>query len=280
MISIIICSRKVELSKELSTNIKETVGHDYELIIIDNSQNKYSIFQAYNLGIERSNGNYLCFIHDDILFHTKDWGSVACSIFESDNKIGLIGVAGSKVKTKAPSTWWDCPFNEIVRNVIQHYPDKDKEICYSGFKSGPIQEVVVIDGLFMIARKVNGIRFSNTLTGFHNYDLNFSFEYLKHNYKIVVSEKILIEHFSLGTLNEVWVDSTYKIHREYNDLLPLGQRGWNKENEIYNKQIFVNRCVEHRKNKKAILLWIKLFWYNPIKKYHYRFWKKIIKNSL
>jgi hypothetical protein len=32
---------------------KLTIGCEYELIIIDNSENKYSIYEAYNLGIER-----------------------------------------------------------------------------------------------------------------------------------------------------------------------------------------------------------------------------------
>ena len=46
MLSLIICSQKPVLSTELSRNIKETVGVDYEIIHIDNSQHQYSIFQA------------------------------------------------------------------------------------------------------------------------------------------------------------------------------------------------------------------------------------------
>ena len=71
MISIIICSRTQAISKDLSENVQNTVGCDHELVIIDNSENQYSIFEAYNLGIKQSKGEYLCFAHDDILFHTK-----------------------------------------------------------------------------------------------------------------------------------------------------------------------------------------------------------------
>jgi len=109
MISIIICSRKSIIDVRLSENLNDTIGCEYELIIIDNSENKYSIFEAYNLGIQRSTGNYLCFIHDDILFHTLVWGNVIKSIFQSDLNIGLIGVAGAKLKTKMPSGYWNCP---------------------------------------------------------------------------------------------------------------------------------------------------------------------------
>ena len=48
MISIIVCSKFPTLSKELLDNISQTVGTDYEIVSIDNSQAKYSIFEAYN----------------------------------------------------------------------------------------------------------------------------------------------------------------------------------------------------------------------------------------
>lgn len=280
MLSIIICSRKIKISKELSVNIAETIDFDYELVVIDNSENRYSIFEAFNIGIQRSIGDYLCFIHDDILFHTKGWGNVITSIFESDDKIGLIGVAGAKVKTKMPSAWWDCPENQKVINIIQHFPNKEKEMWNLGFNGNSIQEVAVIDGVFMAARNVKSISFSAYLRGFHNYDLNFSFEYLKHNYKIVVTKDILLEHFSLGTLNAEWADSTYKVHNIYKNVLRLALKKGEKKNEIKNAEMFLKFCDDHKRTKIAILVWIKLFKLNPITRYHYQFWKKIIKSNL
>jgi hypothetical protein len=44
MISIIICSRTQTISSDLFENIKDTIGCDYELVVIDNSENTYSIF--------------------------------------------------------------------------------------------------------------------------------------------------------------------------------------------------------------------------------------------
>lgn len=75
MISLIICSRTPTISEELSTNIAETIGCEYELVVIDNSKNEFSIFSAYNEGVKRSNGDVLCFMHDDILFRTLNWGA-------------------------------------------------------------------------------------------------------------------------------------------------------------------------------------------------------------
>ena len=62
MISVIICSRTSTIGTALSENIKNSIGCEYELISIDNSKNTYSIFEAYNLGIQKSKFDFLCFI--------------------------------------------------------------------------------------------------------------------------------------------------------------------------------------------------------------------------
>jgi hypothetical protein len=56
MISIIICSRTQTISSDY-LKISKILLDDYELVVIDNSENTYSIFEAYNLGIEQSKGS-------------------------------------------------------------------------------------------------------------------------------------------------------------------------------------------------------------------------------
>lgn len=279
MISIIICSRKTTISQELSINIAETIGSAYELIVIDNSENEYSIFEAYNLGIERSIGTYICFIHDDVLFHTEGWGNVIASIFQLDEKIGLIGVAGAKVKTKMPSAWWDCSENKQVINILQHHIDKDKEIMLSGFEQNPNVEVVVIDGVFMAMRKDNRILFHTKMEGFHAYDLNISFEYKKYGYEIIVTNKFLLEHYSSGVIDENWIQATNKIHDLYQKELPFFVPGHRvtKNHEIINAQRFINKSLNFGLKKNAISVWFRLFLLQPISSYHFRFWKIILK---
>ena len=75
LISIIVCARDKKIAPSLSKNINSTIGDvDYEIVWIDNSSKQYSIFEAYNLGEQRSSGEYLCFMHEDILFHSNNWG--------------------------------------------------------------------------------------------------------------------------------------------------------------------------------------------------------------
>lgn len=282
MISIIICSRSQIISFDLSENIKNTIGYAYELIVIDNSESQYSIFEAYNLGIEKSIGDYLCFIHDDIFIHTTGWGNSIHRIFSEDQQIGLIGVAGVKIKTKMPSAWWDCPEDQKVINIIQHFPNQKKEKWEFGFENGSTTEVVAIDGVFMAMRNDKDICFDFDLKGFHNYDLNISFECKKLGYKIMVTDEILLEHFSLGTLNEAWVCSTYEIHHRYNSLLPLGryEKPIDKNLEVANAKRFIEESLKYNLNTIAISVWIKLFCLYPVSNYHYTFWKRIIKNKL
>ena len=279
MLSIIICSRTKTINGSFVENIKATIGCEYELIVVDNSENKYSIFEAYNLGIKKSIGAYLCLIHDDIRFQTIGWGNVVCQIFNDNNKIGLIGVAGAKVKTKMPSTWWDNYKGQGVINIIQHLKDKKKEVYNSGFENEQDVNVVVIDGVFMGMRKDKRILFHAKMKGFHNYDLNISFEYKKRGYDIVVTNKILLEHFSAGVIDENWIQATYKIHGLYQKELPLFVSGntVTKKHEIMNAQRFITICLDFGFKKMAVLVWFRLFLLEPNSKFNRMFWKRIRK---
>jgi glycosyltransferase involved in cell wall biosynthesis len=282
MLSIIICSRTQNINSKLSENIKNTIGCQYELIVIDNSENKYSIFEAYNSGIDKSVGNYSCFIHDDILFHTQNWGKVVQRIFDQDQQIGLIGIAGAKSKTKMPSLWWSCPQEDKIASIIQHIPDREVERWNSGFEKESLIEVAVVDGVFMAMRKDNRIRFSTEMTGFHNYDLNLSFECKKLDYKIMVTNEILIEHFSLGTINAEWIESSYQFYSLYkkNGAQVFDPNNTNKKQEIANAIWFITECLIIKKYKIALLIWGALFYLNPFLLFHVIYWKNNLKNNM
>lgn len=81
MISIAICSRTPDILAELRQNITETIGCDFEWVVVDNSQNQYNIFQAYNEGVRRAKGDVLCFCHDDVKFLSTEWGKQTQSYF-------------------------------------------------------------------------------------------------------------------------------------------------------------------------------------------------------
>ena len=278
MISIIICSRTSRLPQSLVENIESTIGCAYEWVLIDNSQNRYSIFEAYNLGIQKSKGDYLCFVHDDVLFHTIGWGDILFDVFQSDENIGLIGIAGAKVKTKMPSAWWDCDDLCIRMHLKQHFKNGEIRDWKIGNQIAPLEEVVAIDGVFMVARKDERILFLESLKGFHNYDLNLSFEYLQKGYKIMVTNLIYFEHFSLGTLDAAWYESTVTLHKKYRSLLPLSiiESLELKSLEFKNGSRFLKGLRELKMYKHVFELWMRLFFLKPISKFHFQFFKIII----
>ena len=277
MISLIICSRSKTLSSGFLENLQNTVGVNYELIVIDNSQNNYSIFEAYNLGIKKSKTDYLCFIHDDVSFHTSNWGTIVLDIFKKDKNLGLIGVAGAKVKTKMPSPWWNCKEKYQVINIIQHHKNGEIENTEIGFDTNTEQEVTVIDGVFMALRKSTNASFNNVINGFHNYDLNLSLECKRRGFKVVVTKQILIEHYSSGILNKDWVSSTYKFHNWYKTDLPVEiiPNSLKKGDEIRNAVSFMEQCLAFNESKMCNTIWKKLFLFHPNLNYHFKLWKRL-----
>lgn len=221
MISVIICSRNNEIPAQLKSNIDETINVNYEIIFIDNSDNLFSIFEAYNIGIDKSNYEVLCFIHDDILFKTFGWGLTIMNYFGQVTDLGLLGVAGSSIKTLMPSAWWDCPNEFWHLNILQSYPDGRIQRNKSGFEKRNFVEVATIDGVFMAMRKNPSLRFDNTLCGFHGYDFNISMEWHIINKKVCVTKEILIHHQSKGEINSSWYKNMLILHRKYKDFLPI-----------------------------------------------------------
>src|SRR5690606_39023343 len=106
----------------------------------------------------------------------------------------------------------------------------------------------VIDGVFMAMRKDQRIYFNTKMHGFHNYDLNISFEYKKYEYKIIVTNEILVEHFSLGILNGEWINSTFNIHELYKKNLPINcsKSEINKLTEIENGERFIKESLKYQ----------------------------------
>lgn len=277
-ISIIICSQKVILEKSFENNILETIGCDYELIVINNSDNKYSIFEAYNIGITRSTSPYLVFIHEDLVFRGNNWGTQILNLFKEHPQFRLIGVAGSKIKTKTPSGWWDCENNHKLVNIIQHHQDGSVESQKIGFETNHLEEAAVIDGVFFAYRKLKDVKFNESLEGFHSYDLNICFEVLLKGYKIGVTDLVLIEHFSIGNINAEWLKSNIQMHDLYKKLLPvtvITNRA--KLDEIFSLERLLNKLIYYKKKRLFIKYWFKLFLLNPISKKHRELIKTVIK---
>lgn len=279
MISIIVCSINNKYFEQLKKSIEDTIGDiPYEIIRIDNNKEKLSITKAYNLGISKSNYNYLVFVHEDVLFHTNNWGTLLVNIFERDKEMGLLGVSGAKYKSKFPSAGWHTKDELLNINIYQHYNNGNKPaIDLKGFASD-IEDVVVIDGVFMVLDKSKGIVFNEKINGFHCYDLAISLDVLKSKYKVKVTNQILIEHLSIGNANVSFIESILRFHRLYKNQLPMSLNQDINNLEIIALGKFLSVCLSNR--FIPFRLWLTYFIHKPLNRLNYNFLKLMIFKAL
>ena len=218
MLSIIICSRKNHISSELKQNIAETIGCEYELVIVDNSKNQYSIFQAYNEGVRKSKGEALCFMHEDVLYKTNNWGEMICDLFR-DESIGLIGVLGGHAMPAMPASW--ITLNYKSGQII----NPDRQSYYGRRQQGmKCIDVVCVDGLMMCMRRslFDCIRFDDeTFGGFHCYDTDICMQVWQQRYRVVVIYDVFVEHKSFGIHNDEYFKSIDLFYEKWKNSLPL-----------------------------------------------------------
>jgi glycosyltransferase involved in cell wall biosynthesis len=227
-ISIIVCSRTPSVNPDFAANVKDTIATDYEFVWIDNSKNQYSIFSAYNKGVELSTGNILCFAHEDIRFHTPGWGKKLIAHL-ADESIGIAGVYGMQ----AIADYEDFRINSpcVVGGLIQdvrltRQPDINFEWqCFSDIREHAIShDCVFVDGLFIAARRdmFNLIRFDDiTYSGFHLYDFDICMEAIKVDKRVIVCNDILIEHFSEGVFDDTFAAVCRIARNKWKKFLPI-----------------------------------------------------------
>ena len=227
MVSVIVCSVNEQLFRSISENIQQTIGVKYEIIRFDNTIHNVGIAEAYNAAAEKSVFPYLCFVHEDVRFKTKNWGEAAIAHFSRGN-IGAIGLAGSIYKTSVVSSWWQPLIDGLEPkrgSIIQHYKHIQKAPEHVFFN--PIDEiespVVSLDGVFIFlgVDTWRDNKFDSTLIkGFHAYDLDFTVR-VGAKQQVVVVYDILLDHYSEGTNDKDWFLGNVLVHQKLRNMLPI-----------------------------------------------------------
>ncbi|MEI7503425.1 MAG: glycosyltransferase [Paludibacter sp.] len=223
MLSIIVCSRNKILLTEFTDNIKKTVGTDYELIHIDNSENKYSIYSAYNLGISKSKYPYLCLVHEDVLFHSTNWGKNVIAHLQ-DPTTGILGLAGGDFVTNIPASWATLisPSLNIIQTDAKGRKPTKHLLEPEDYKLSK-RSTITLDGVFLCMRQelMQVIHFDENLKGFHGYDYDISLQSTVAGYVNYVIYDIKLEHFSRGKTDVVYFRNLIRIFKKFEKSLPL-----------------------------------------------------------
>lgn len=218
MISIIISSYRPSFFENLKENIYNTCGIVHEIIKIENNNRKYSISQAYNIGASKAKYNFLLFLHEDVLFHTKNWGQYLVNNLSVPNT-GVIGLSGSNYYPKFPGTWWND--SKIISHIIVN-DGTDKYYQHLKYNFAPrnsLEPVKCIDGVFLACKKstFKNNPFNEKVSGFHGYDLLFSLQISK-SYQNYITSDILLEHFSTGKVSSEWINNIYTVKKIFGNI--------------------------------------------------------------
>ena len=220
MISLIICSRTSITDQSLAANIASTIGVAYEIISIDNSANKYSICEAYNIGVEQSRFNILCFMHDDILYHNAKWGANVLQHLNDNTEIGAIGIAGTPHYPFMPGPWWG---NGLLYEHILQGSLGSEPTLKSNIPLNEKRQVVAFDGVWFCIKKelFSKIKFDEkSFKGFHLYDCDICMQMHNQGIKMCCINDVLIQHNSIGTPNKTWIDNDLKFQKKWRKTLP------------------------------------------------------------
>ncbi len=263
MVSIVICSVNPVLLEKISENIRGTIGVPYEILAIDNRKLAKGLAAVYNQGVESARYEQVCFVHEDVQFNTPNWGKYLLDHF-SDPEMGLLGVAGSAHKPKMLSGWGAQGLADrfAKMNFIQHYPSSKKPsaLQYSNADNEELARVVCVDGFFLASRKsiLQEIPFDEALLrGFHAYDIDISIA-IGRKYKVAVTYLILMEHFSEGSLNVEWLESSLLVHHKWRGFLPLTVGTISKKEKVFCEKetfrFFLNTFRHHISIMKAAMV--------------------------
>ena len=218
MITIGFSTRKIDSSfVEL---LKKSCGVSNPQIIPIENEGKYSLPEAYNMILEQATNDIVVLCHDDIYFDSKNWGSKILKHFKRSPEYGILGLAGS---TQLPESakWWE-DFSKMKGIVNHEHEGKKWESKYSASLGNQIDDVVLVDGLFVVLNKKNIKQtFNEEIKGFHFYDVDFSFRNFIEDVKIGVMYDVRVTHKSIGQTNDQWEQNRIKFAEKHKDNLPV-----------------------------------------------------------
>jgi GT2 family glycosyltransferase len=201
MISIIVCSINPEQFRHVcETYARVFAGEKCEVIGVHDAA---SLAEGYNRAVASAKGELIIFSHDDLEIISPDFKR---RLMDHMAYADLVGVAGS---IRAAGGAWALPGAPYIAGQIAHYSEENKKF-YAGIwgaHARRVDGIKVMDGLFLCAHRkvVEAIPFDQeTFTGFHIYDVDFTFRAYLAGFRLAVGCDLLILHGSTGNFDDTW----------------------------------------------------------------------------
>ena len=144
MITIVYSTHKdQDYNNKFRQHLLQTVGVKNPQIIEFENFGDYSLSNRYNKGIEMSENDIVCCIHNDIKL-SKNWGKKLLTDFANYPEYGIIGKAGTCFFPES-GIYWERMNQTMVGQVYHHPPGQKKWLSSYSVKSSELIDVVSID---------------------------------------------------------------------------------------------------------------------------------------
>lgn len=251
MISIITVVNKNEVFDScLKKSLLSQIDIDYQLIVIDNTESQYSsLIDAYNYGITKATGEWLFFIHPDIVFEDNkvlsNFYDNILSSLKFNNRIGLWGIAGVKEGK-----------NRTKVSVIRHGAKKKEVAPQFLFGSNNYECCQTVDACFFAVNHNNFLKFGfcKKLCGFHMVVEELCIRLKKEKLDIVVLPANIWHLSSGASLDYTYYRELRKVLNIHKDVEQLNTTSFHCHNNALFKLKLIlfqyrNRCHHFLKGK-------------------------------
>jgi hypothetical protein len=188
MISIISIINNDVIAKEFLLSGLSRQNSRYDLVLLDNRNSSYrSAVQAYNEGSAKAKGDYLMFIHQDVLLPCRNWLKGVEDSLSTVSNLGIAGIAGMLQPTfindfellaryylleklNLSKVW----YNQYARGNVFH--GREKKPWFGKFISEVISTITLDELLLIIpARAFTNLKFDETTCdNWHLYGVDYS----------------------------------------------------------------------------------------------------------
>ena len=209
----------IKIDESYIKHVNERFNNKNNQILIYENDNKYSLTELYNRGLDESINDIVVFMHDDLIIETPDVTEKIIRLFKR-NEHGIIGLAGTT--NLISGMWWqDRP---SMYGIVGHEHEGNRHVNFYSEQrfNDLVKDVIVVDGLFMMVHKKRiKSKFNEDFKGFHFYDISFCMENSINRVSIGVTTKIRVTHKSIGMVNEEWMKNKKQFEDKYGFMLPL-----------------------------------------------------------
>jgi hypothetical protein len=211
MISVISVINNETIAREFLLRGLSRQDSKFELLLVDNKTSTYkSASQAYNLAGIKAKGDYLMFVHQDVLLLSRNWLKKAEEWLSTRSRVGLAGVAGM-MKPKFANQIEVCAryyllaelgklyvwYQRYGRGNVLHGFETETALPWGGRFISNVASVQTVDELVLIVptRVFESVRFDEVVCDYwHFYGVDFALTASQKGYEVCVLPCSVLHH--------------------------------------------------------------------------------------